>query len=62
LNAPRLNGVNDWYLVRQIENYKQGVRGTHPKDLYGKQMTLLSSMLRDEEDINDVVAYINTLQ
>lgn len=61
LNAPRLNGVNDWYLVRQIENYKQGVRGAHPKDLYGKQMTLLSSMLRDEEDINDVVAYINTL-
>ena len=61
LNAPRLNGIDDWYLVRQIENYKQGIRGTHPVDLYGKQMTLLSSMLRDEQDINDVVAYINTL-
>ena len=62
LNAPRLNGIDDWYLVRQIENYKQGIRGTHPTDLYGKQMTLLSGMLRDEEDINDVIAYINTLQ
>ena len=62
LNAPRLNGIDDWYLVRQIENYKQGIRGTHPTDLYGKQMTLLSGMLRDEQDINDVVAYINTLQ
>lgn len=62
LNAPRLNGVDDWYLVRQIENYKQGIRGKHPKDLYGKQMTLLTGMLRDEQDINDVVAYINTLQ
>lgn len=62
LNAPRLNGVDDWYLARQIENYKQGIRGTHPKDLYGKQMTLLSGMLRSEQDINDVLAYINTLQ
>ena len=62
LNAPRLNGINDWYLVRQLENYKQGIRGSHPQDLYGKQMTLLTGMLRDEQDIRDVVAYINTLQ
>ena len=62
LNAPRLNGISDWYLVRQLNNYKQGVRGSHPQDLYGKQMTLLSGMLRNEQDINDVVAYINTLQ
>ena len=62
LNAPRLNGVDDWYLARQIENYKQGIRGAHPKDLYGKQMTLLSGMLRSEQDVNDVLAYINTLQ
>ncbi len=61
LNAPRLNGVNDWYLIRQLQNYKQGIRGAHPSDLYGKQMTLLTGMLRDEQDMKDVVAYINTL-
>jgi cytochrome c oxidase subunit 2 len=61
LNAPRLEGLDDWYLKRQLENYRSGVRGSHPGDLYGKQMTLLSSMLRDEQDINDVVAYINKL-
>jgi cytochrome c oxidase subunit 2 len=61
LNAPRLKGANDWYMVRQLENYKQGIRGSHPQDLYGKQMSLLTIMLRDEEAINDVVAYINTL-
>jgi cytochrome c oxidase subunit 2 len=62
LNAPRLKGTDDWYLVRQLKNYKQGIRGSHPQDLYGKQMTLLTGMLRDEQDINDVVSYINTLQ
>jgi cytochrome c oxidase subunit 2 len=61
LNAPRLQGASDWYMVRQLENYKSGVRGSHPQDLYGKQMSLLTIMLRDEQAINDVVAYINTL-
>jgi cytochrome c oxidase subunit 2 len=60
-NAPRLRGVNDWYLVRQLQNYRQGIRGSHPQDLHGKQMTLIATVLRSEEEINDVVAYINTL-
>ena len=60
-NAPRLNGINDWYLARQLENYRQGIRGSHLQDLYGKQMSLMSIMLRDEEAVRDVVAYINTL-
>jgi cytochrome c oxidase subunit 2 len=61
LNAPRLRGANDWYLARQLENYKTGVRGSHPSDLYGKQMKLITGVLRDDQAIKDVVAYINTL-
>jgi cytochrome c oxidase subunit 2 len=61
LNAPRLKGINDWYMARQLVNYKRGTRGSHPQDLYGKQMTLITVMLRDEQAIHDVVAYINTL-
>lgn len=61
LNAPRLNGINDWYIARQLENYKQGIRGSHPQDLYGKQMTLMAGVLRDDQAIKDIVAYINTL-
>ncbi len=60
-NAPRLRGGDDWYLARQLENYRQGIRGAHPQDLYGKQMNLMSGMLRDEQAIRDLVAYINTL-
>ncbi len=62
LKAPRLSGADDWYLVRQLNNYKRGIRGSHPQDLYGKQMALQAGVLRDEQDIKDVVAYINTLQ
>jgi len=60
-NAPRLKGADDWYLARQLQNYRQGIRGAHPQDLYGKQMMLMSIMLRDDQAIDDLVAYINTL-
>jgi cytochrome c oxidase subunit 2 len=61
LNAPRLSGSSDWYLARQLDNFKTGVRGAHPKDYYGYQMALMGITLRSEQAINDVVAYINTL-
>jgi cytochrome c oxidase subunit 2 len=60
-NAPRLEGMSDWYLVRQLENFKSLVRGGHPQDVYGDQMHLMASTLSAEGAIEDVVAYINTL-
>ena len=62
LNAPPLAGQHDWYLKRQLENFKDGVRGKHKDDLFGVQMQLMSKILRDEQAVNDLVAYINTLQ
>lgn len=61
LNAPRVAGMNDWYLARQLENFKAGVRGDHPQDYYGMQMGFMGRILTGEQAINDVVAYINTL-
>ena len=61
-NAPRLKGMSDWYMVTQLKNFKQGIRGAHPKDLYGPQMALMAEMLGDDQATNDIVAYINTLR
>jgi len=61
-NAPGLKGMSDWYLVTQLKNFKQGIRGAHPKDLYGPQMASMAAMLGDDQAINDLVAYINTLR
>lgn len=62
LNSPRLTGTQDWYLKRQLQNYKNDVRGTHPDDTYGAQMHPMAALLVDEESIDNVVAYIQTLQ
>ena len=54
--------MSDWYLAAQLKNFKSGVRGSHPEDGYGWQMGLISNILPDDDAINDVVAYINTLK
>ncbi|NQY64440.1 MAG: c-type cytochrome [Alteromonadaceae bacterium] len=61
MNAPKLSGQHDWYLSQQLNNYKKGIRGNHPFDLYGSQMMLMSRLLHDEKAILDVVSYIGTL-
>ncbi len=61
LNAPRTAGMSDWYTARQLQNFKSGVRGSHPQDYYGMQMGFMGRILPDDQAINDLVAYINTL-
>ncbi len=61
-NAPRLVGMSDWYLVTQLKNFKQGIRGAHPKDMYGPQMASMAAILADDQATNDLVAYINSLR
>jgi len=60
LNAPRLNGLNDWYLKEQILKFKKSIRGAHPDDKLGAQMIAMMAMLPDEQSINDVIAYMQS--
>lgn len=61
-NAPPLAGMTDWYLARQLQNFKSRVRGGHPEDIYGDQMNMMANTLLDDAAINDMVAYINMLR
>ncbi|MCC6202260.1 MAG: c-type cytochrome [Gammaproteobacteria bacterium] len=62
LNAPRLAGMSDWYLVQQLQNFKAGIRGKNPKDTYGMQMAPMATTLANDQAIKDVVAYINSIK
>jgi cytochrome c oxidase subunit 2 len=61
-NAPRLKGMSDWYMVTQLKNFKQGIRGAHSKDLYGRQMASMAAILADDQATDDLVAYIDTFR
>ena len=60
LFTPRLTIVGDSYLLRQINNFQTGVRGAHKEAKLGQQMKAMSLLVSDEE-INDIVAYLNDL-
>jgi len=62
LGSPALTGINDWYLVTQIRNFRDGTRGSHAGDTFGMQMRASARLLPDDEAIQDVVTYISTLQ
>ena len=62
LDAPRLSRQHDWYIVRQLENFKKGIRGSHQNDIYGAQMRIMSQMLESDERVRAVAAYIATLE
>lgn len=62
LNAPALRYSNDWYLLRQLQKFKSGVRGRGPGDMTGMQMAAMVASLPDEQAMKDVVAYIQKLK
>jgi cytochrome c oxidase subunit 2 len=61
LRAPALTGLDDWYLVRQLNNYREGRRGYAADDIPGQQMRAAAKVLTDDTDVTDVVLYIGTL-
>ena len=61
LAAPALAAQNDWYLVAQLEAYRNGRRGMHVDDVNGAAMRGVAVDMTDAA-IDDVVAYIDTLR
>jgi len=61
LNAPRLAGTSDWYLVESLKKFKAGIRGGNPGNQNAVLMRGMALSLKDDQAIHDVVAYISTL-
>ena len=61
-HAPRLAHMSDWYMARQLQNFRKGVRGGHAQDFSGAQMVFMAKILSNDEAVNDLLAYVNTLE
>ena len=61
LQAPALNLMPAWYQVAQLKKFKDGARGRQPGDTYGAQMAPMAAVLSDESAMEDVTAYILSL-
>jgi len=61
MNAPRLVGTSDWYLVEALRKYKAGIRGGNPANTNAVMMRGMALSLKDDQAIRDVVAHVLTL-
>ena len=57
VQAPRLAGMEGWYLQRQLENFREGIRGTHNNDVQGIAMQPMAAKLTDAS-IVDIVSWV----
>jgi len=62
LKAPRIAGVDDWYLATELRKFRSGVRGTNPKDTGGRLMRPMARALANDDAIRNVIAYAETLK
>jgi cytochrome c oxidase subunit 2 len=57
IGAPRLSGLPQWYLERQLINFKEGIRGVHSDDERGREMRMMVNTLTDAE-IKSIAAWV----
>lgn len=61
IRAPKLSGMEPWYLARQLENFAAGVRGAPADDAAGHEMAPVALRLKQEGTLEAAVKFIGTL-
>ncbi|MDF3124545.1 c-type cytochrome [Rheinheimera sp. 1928-s] len=61
MGSPPLAGQYSWYLLRQLQAYRSGQRGSAEKDAAGALMKQIALSIKRDQDLTDLVAYITTL-
>ena len=61
MNAPSLAGIGAWYLERQLQYFKDKVRGGPDADEFAQQMAAMAILLPDHNAIRAVSHYISRL-
>ncbi|HEY5624256.1 MAG TPA: c-type cytochrome, partial [Gammaproteobacteria bacterium] len=61
LGGNNLTDLPYWYIARQLKYFRDGIRGAGSSDAFGMQMAAMAKLLRDDQQIADVIAYIDTL-
>lgn len=61
LNSPAIAGMEAWYTKRQLAYFREGIRGAHPDDEYGRQMVPFATLVADPQTERDLAAYIEQM-
>lgn len=58
IRAPKIAGMETWYVKRQLQLFRAGLRGTHAEDVTGNEMRPMAAHLRDDGAIDRAVAHV----
>jgi cbb3-type cytochrome c oxidase subunit III len=58
LHTPNLSSIGDSYLMRQVQNFQNGLRGAKQDAVEGKQMAMMAKSVTTEE-LKDIAAFLN---
>jgi cytochrome c553 len=61
ISAPKIAGIEPWYLKRQLEHFRAGLRGTHVADIPGSEMQPVALQL-DDAAVQKVASYVATFR
>ena len=59
--APSIAGLDRWYVQRQLEKFRSGIRGAHPDDIAGLRMHPMALQLVKDGDLEAVAAYVASM-
>jgi len=62
IRAPKLSGMEPWYLARQLENFASGARGVPAEDAPGHEMGPVGMRLKAESTLDAAVKFIGSLE
>ena len=60
VGAPNIAGMKGWYVERELDKFRAGVRGMHFSDVEGMRMRPMALSLTSEEDVKAVAHYVET--
>jgi cytochrome c553 len=61
IGAPNIAGMKSWYVERELDKFRAGVRGMHFSDVEGMRMRPMALSLTSEDDVKAVAHYVETL-
>ncbi|HEU4627110.1 MAG TPA: c-type cytochrome [Steroidobacteraceae bacterium] len=61
IRAPKIAGIEPWYLKQQFERFRAGMRGAHAEDISGMEMRPVAEPM-DDATIEAVAAYVRTFE
>jgi cytochrome c553 len=61
VGAPNIAGMKSWYVERELDKFRGGIRGLQFNDVEGMRMGPMAISLSSEDDVKAVAHYVETL-